>query len=125
MKNLSNIENIWLQPHPTLGVSMMDHLYSRLDAMYPIRWRSAHPTEISVNNWRTTWSEAFEEERIMPHQIKNGITECRKMYDWPPSLTEFLKACATTVPVMHRDFPKEIEHKMTKKGRKGWRGYRL
>ena len=118
MKNLSKSETIWLQKHPTLGVSLMDHLYSKLDAMYPIRWRSAHPNEISVNNWRDTWAEAFEEENIMPHQIKKGISECRRLYDWPPSLTEFLQACTTTVPMIHRDFPKGLVHKMTNKERK-------
>ncbi len=109
-------KNIWLQTDIENGVSLMDHLYARLDAMYPLRWRSAHPTEMSLSCWRHTWAEAFEEERILPHQVKSGITECRKMYDWPPSLTEFLKACRVTVPVMHRNFPKG--NKITKKGMK-------
>jgi hypothetical protein len=119
MKSLSNTKrevnqtSIWLQVHPSLGVSMMDHLYNKLDAMYPNRWASSFKSEGAIQSWRDTWAEAFDEERIMPHQVKAGISECRKLYDWPPSLTEFIKACKTTVPQMHRDFAPMLVHKMT------------
>jgi hypothetical protein len=123
MKKLSNINqqanvSMWLQIHPQLGVTMMDHLFNKLDAMYPGRWISCYKNETSVQNWRDTWAEAFEDERLQPHQIKAGIAQCRKLYDWPPSLPEFLKACATVTPLMHRDFPPMLVHKMTPEQRK-------
>ncbi|SCX93260.1 hypothetical protein SAMN05216420_101372 [Nitrosospira sp. Nl5] len=109
--------SLWLQVHPTLGVTMMDHLFNKMDAMYPGRWIACYKNETSVQNWRDTWAEAFDDERILPHQVKAGIAQCRKLYDWPPSLTEFLKACTTVVPLMHRDFPPMLTHKMTKEER--------
>ncbi len=109
--------SIWLQMHPSLGVSIMDYLYSKFDGMYPGKWRSAHPNQTSVQNWRNTWAEAFDEEHITPGQVKAGIDQCRKLFDWPPSLTEFLKACTNSVPHMHRNFQQTISHRMTKEER--------
>lgn len=107
----------WLQIHPALGISLMDHLFNKLDAMYPIRWRSAHPSETSVQNWRDTWAETFERKGITPQQIKTGIDECVELYDWPPSLKEFLTACRTVKPQAHRDFPLALAHKSTPESR--------
>ena len=112
-----NNVSLWLQIHPTLGVTMMDHLFNKLDAMYPGRWVACYKNETSVQNWRDTWAEAFDEERILPHQVKAGISECRKLYDWPPSLTEFIKACRSVKPAAHRDFAPMLTHKMTKEDR--------
>jgi len=107
----------WLQIHPSLGVSMMDHLYAKLDAMYPGKWSANFKNEVGIRFWRDTWAEAFDEERIIPCQVKAGITECRRLYDWPPSLTEFIKACKATVPHMHRNFAPTLAHKMTREER--------
>lgn len=87
----------WLDPHPSLGISLMDHLYNRLDGIYPNRWRAAFTGENAIANWRSAWAEAFIEEGITPHMIAEGIRSCRRKYDWPPSLTEFLKACKPTI----------------------------
>lgn len=123
MKSLSNQkseakpESVWLRIHPALGVSMMDYLFNKLDAMYPGMWRHNYPTEISVNNWRDTWAEAFEEDRVLPQQVKTGIQQCRKLYDRPPSITQFIKACGYVEPQAHRDFKPMLVHKMTKEER--------
>jgi hypothetical protein len=89
----------------------MDHLFSKLGAMYPQRWANCFKTDAAIQDWRDTWAEAFDEERIQPHQVKAGISECRKLYDWPPSLTEFIKACRAVKPAAHRDFPLALTHK--------------
>lgn len=73
--------------------SLMDRLFNRLDGTYPNRWRAAFGTDAAIANWREAWAEAFAEEGITPEEIKRGIVECRKRYDWPPSLPEFLRAC--------------------------------
>lgn len=85
--------SVWLEPHQKLGISLMDHLFNRLDGAYPNRWRAAFPSHQAIANWRETWADAFEEEKITPDQISSGLRVCRRMYDWPPSLTEFIKAC--------------------------------
>ena len=87
----------WLEVHPGLGISMMDHLFNRLDGAYPHRWRSAFANQQAINNWRESWVEAFEDEGITPQDIKAGLKACRKMFDWPPSISEFIKACKPAI----------------------------
>lgn len=113
VNELTNPENKWLSIHPSLGLSMMDHLFAKLDSMYPNRWNSAYPNEISINNWRSTWSEAFEQKGITPRHIRAGLDECLVLYNWPPSLPEFLKACLVTTPAIHQSFSKLPEQRMT------------
>ncbi|NKJ45849.1 hypothetical protein CIC12_03640 [Burkholderia sp. SG-MS1] len=75
----------------------MDHLFNRLDGAYPNRWRAAFPNEYAVSNWREAWAEAFDEEGITTQMISDALRACRKTYDWPPSLAEFLKVCKPAV----------------------------
>ena len=77
----------------------MDHLFNRLDGAYPNRWRAAFASEQAVANWRESWAEAFDEEGLLPQSIADGLRACRKLYDWPPSLAEFLKACKPPINV--------------------------
>jgi hypothetical protein len=86
-------QNPWLQAHLKLGISLMDHLFNRLDGAYPNRWRAAFPNEHAIANWRDSWAEAFADEGLSPDSIATALKACRKLYDWPPSLTEFMKAC--------------------------------
>ena len=87
----------WFDVHPALGISMMDHLFNRLDGAYPIRWRSAYSNQQAIDNWMESWAEAFEDERITPDEVKAGLRAIRKMYDWPPSIAEFIKACRPSI----------------------------
>ncbi len=75
------------------GESIMDRLFRRLDGAYPNKWRSNFPTPDAIDNWKTSWAEAFEEEKITLQEIAMGIKNCRKKLDWPPSCAEFIKAC--------------------------------
>lgn len=84
----------WLDPHPKLdGVALIDHLFNKLDGLYPHRWRSAFANEHAISNWRQAWAEGFCEESLTLVEIKLGISACRRMFDWPPSFAEFAKAC--------------------------------
>lgn len=84
----------WTKPRASLdGIGAIDHLYNRLDGMYPIRWRSNFPSPDAIKAWKDTWVEAFAEECISPQEVKTGLTNCRDMFEWPPSLTEFMRAC--------------------------------
>lgn len=87
----------WLEPRQwtdsTKPLSFMDRLYNRLDGAYPNRWRAAFAGEGAIQNWREAWAEAFVEEGLAPEEIKTGLANCRRLYDWPPSLPEFIKAC--------------------------------
>lgn len=86
--------SVWLSAHPTLQIALIDHLFARLDGIYPTRWRSSFPCEVSVENWRATWSEAFDEDGITPQMVAEGLRQCRRRgSDWPPSLPEFMKLC--------------------------------
>ena len=87
----------WFEVHPGLGISMMDHLFNRLDGAYPHKWRSNFPNQQAIDNWCESWAEAFEEEGITPHDVKDGLKACRTRYDWPPSCAEFIKACKPSI----------------------------
>lgn len=93
---LSTFENQskWLMPHQKLeGMSLMDHLFNRLNGTYPNKWRANFRDEQSIEDWRQAWAEAFDDEGVMPNDVALGIKNCRRMFNWPPSLPEFLKAC--------------------------------
>lgn len=83
----------WFEVHPGLGISMMDHLFNRLDGAYPHKWRSNFPDEQAIDNWAESWVEAFEEEGITPADVKLGLKACRSRFGWPPSCAEFIQAC--------------------------------
>lgn len=86
--------NVWTEPRESLdGISAIRHLFNRLDGMYPIRWRSAFGGPEAIHAWEMTWAEAFADERITPREVADGLRNCRRLYDWPPSLPEFLRAC--------------------------------
>lgn len=88
----------WLDQHPALGISMMDHLFNRLDGAFPHRWRSAFSNAQAVENWRESWAEAFEAERLTTDEVKSGLDAVRRRGgEWPPSLPEFIKACRPAV----------------------------
>jgi len=84
----------WLDPHPSLnGLSMIDHLFKRLQGLYAHKWMSAFPDAKSIKNWRDVWAEAFVDEEITLAEIKAGLTACLTKFSWPPSLPEFLSVC--------------------------------
>lgn len=72
---------------------MMDHLYNRLDGIYPHKFSSFFTDLDAIDNWKNAWAEAFAEEGITPQDVRNGLQYCLRHYDWPPSLPEFLRAC--------------------------------
>lgn len=87
-------ENKWLCAHPKLnGISLMDHLFNRLNGMYASKWISNFRDDLAIENWKEAWAEAFDEDGLTPNDIAVGIKNCRRMFDWPPSLAEFVKAC--------------------------------
>lgn len=87
----------WFEPAPALGISMMDHLFNRLDGAYPHKWRSNFTNQQAIDNWAESWVEAFEEEGISPNDVKVGLRECRRRFAWPPSCAEFIQACRPTL----------------------------
>ncbi|MFM0535876.1 replication protein P [Paraburkholderia strydomiana] len=91
--------SVWLEKHPKLGISLMDHLFNRLDGAYPNRWRASFQSKQAIANWRDTWSEAFEEEGVTTQIISDALRVCRRTCDWPPSLPQFLKACKPALDV--------------------------
>lgn len=92
-KSLTQPDSPWFDVIPALGISSIDHLYNRLDGAYPGKWRNQFPDGQSIQNWRESWAEAFEDERLSFEEVRVGIRECRKLYGWPPSSAEFIKAC--------------------------------
>lgn len=96
--NLANPFSKWFDAHPALdGKSLMERLFDRLDGAYPHKWRSNFPNAQAIDNWMTSWAEAFEEEGVTPADIKAGLKACRSQYEWPPSCAEFIKACRPSV----------------------------
>lgn len=92
-------DSAWLLVHPKLGISLMDHLYNRLDGAYPGRWRKDFPDPQSVENWRESWVEAFEEEGITQADVAVAMRKVRKRFNWPPSIAEFIQLARPPVDV--------------------------
>ncbi len=87
----------WLDPHPRLeGLALIDHLFNRLDGLYPNRWRAAFASDKAIANWRIAWAEGLSDEGITAEEVRHGLRECRKR-DWPPSFAEFFKDCRPPV----------------------------
>lgn len=87
----------WFEVAPALGISLMDHLFNRLDGAYPHWWRNNFANQQAIDNWAESWVEAFEEEGITPTDVKAGLRECRRRYTKPPSCAEFIQACKPSV----------------------------
>lgn len=88
----------WKAPSASLeGKTPMRHLFDRFHGIYMDRWLKSFPNTEAITNWTDAWSDAFTDESIAPAEIRIGIDQCRKLYDWPPTLPEFLKACRPTL----------------------------
>jgi len=87
----------WFEIAPKLGISMIDHLFNRLDGAYPFFWRNNFPDEQSIENWKESWVEVFEEERITLDEVAVGLKAVRIEYEKPPTLKQFLSACRPAV----------------------------
>ena len=86
-------ENAWLEPHPKLdGLALIDHLFNRLDGLYPHKWRSAFASDQAIANWRTAWAEGLSDEGVTAEELRAGLRACHRR-DWPPSFAEFFKDC--------------------------------
>lgn len=73
-------------------MALIDHLFNRLDGLYPNKWRSSFANDHAIANWRTAWAEAFADEGISLDEVRAGLKACRRR-DWPPSFAEFFKDC--------------------------------
>lgn len=86
-------------------VEWMNELFSRLNAHYMARWKSHFVDEHSVNHWRHEWSEGMNRAQITRHQADQAVQVCIDFYPWPPSLSEFIKACKAIKPPAVRGLP--------------------
>lgn len=89
--------SVWLEPDARLGLAMIDHLFNRLDGLYPHRWRSAFGSDMAIANWREAWADGFVSECVTASEVKIGLHACRTRFQWPPSFAEFLLACRPAV----------------------------
>ena len=93
--NELSIKTKWNEPHPHLGMSLMDHLFERLEGIYPSKWRSSFKSPADIQNWRVVWSSSFDYYKITPDEIKRGLNNLptQKIKNWIPDLGEFIAAC--------------------------------
>lgn len=83
----------WLDPHPKLeGLALIDHLFNRLDGLYPNKWRVAFANDKAIANWRIAWAEGLSDERVTAEEVRAGLKACRSR-EWPPSFAEFFRDC--------------------------------
>lgn len=94
MSQLTVVASGWTKPHEKLdGISPIDHLFNRLDGMYPNIFKANFKSVDAINNWKNAWAEALYEDGIEGIEVKEGLKNSRRMYEFPPSLPQFLKAC--------------------------------
>lgn len=91
----TNERSGWAVPLAKLeGISLIDHLWNRLSGTYGGRWLKDFPDMQSIENWKTAWAEALDEDRVTPQEVAEGLRTCRRMFpDWPPAVGEFIRAC--------------------------------
>lgn len=94
---MSDVMTLWTAPRTFPDMqepqAPIARLFNRLAGIYGGRWTSQFQAAESVNNWERTWSEALAAERLTPQEAATGLQNCLGMYEWPPSLPEFIKAC--------------------------------
>ena len=85
----------WKTPRTNLEKkSAIDHLFNRLDGMYPGQWMKNFPNPISIQNWKDECIRVFEEEGIRLPQLVEGLRACRRKHpDFPPSVPQLAAAC--------------------------------
>lgn len=84
----------WFTIIPSRGLSPIESLYMRLDAMYPAKWRANFVEPDAVANWQKVWAEGFVSAGITTDMIKRGLDNCVDLYvEWPPTYPQFIKAC--------------------------------
>lgn len=89
--------NAWLEPRQALdGLALIDHLFNRLDGLYPNKWRAAFANDQAIANWRTAWAEGFADEGVTADEVRAGLKACRRR-EWPPSFAEFFKDCRPSI----------------------------
>jgi len=86
--------NPWLANKDSLGgITIIDHLFKRLDALYPSKFTSQFRNEQHLEDTKAMWAEYLQEDGVELGDIKIGLDRCRKKLAWPPSYTEFLQHC--------------------------------
>jgi hypothetical protein len=86
----------WTRPRggKMAGLSALDHLFNRLDGMYPGKWKTYFPNEQSIQNWKEECDRVFAEEGIALAHLAAGLRACRRLYrEWPPSVPQLAEAC--------------------------------
>lgn len=94
---MSDVMTLWTTPRAFTDTpepqAPIARLFNRLAGIYGGRWTNQFQAAEAVNNWERTWAEALAAERLTPQEAATGLQNCLGMYEWPPSLPEFIKAC--------------------------------
>lgn len=95
------------------NLSLMDHLFNRLDGMYPGKWRATFADTAAMQNWTEAWADAFNEEGITPDMVAEGLRVVRRTHGWPPSLPDFIAACRPSIDpeAAHAEAVREIRNR--------------
>ena len=113
--------NNWLEPHHKLeGIAPIDHLFNRLDGLYPHKFRSAFGCDRAIENWRQAWAEGFAQEGLTVREVRAGLDFCRKKFAWPPSFAEFLAACRPPVEPEAAFFEAVAQLQLREQGKDKW-----
>ena len=88
-------ENNWLVPNEKLkGLTYTDHLFNKLDILYPGKWRNQFPTDGYLRDCKQAWAEELNERGVTLREVKSGLDVCIKKYkEWPPNFPQFLECC--------------------------------
>lgn len=86
------------QPVEPLSVSgsryagqVIDRVFVRMTSNYGHRWSSRFASADMLNAAKAEWAWALDEFSL--DEIKQGFERCFEHYEWPPSMTEFVRCC--------------------------------
>ncbi len=92
-------------PLNTLPYNWITTLFARFQFSWPNVFASKYPTQEMLENAKKEWAESLY--GIPPEAIKRALDESKRIYDFPPSISQFLALCnkrqeAAYMPVWDR-----------------------
>lgn len=93
-ESLISTENNWIKVNVETRCSAIDRLFTKLDILYPGKWRNQFPTDGYLKDCKQAWAEELHERGISFIEVKAGLERCvEKHKDWPPNFPQFLECC--------------------------------
>lgn len=87
----------WTSGNKNLGgISLISHLFNRLNIIYPGKIMHAYPTPEALKEAEDVWAEYLAEDKVTGAEVKTALMKCRtgaRNNAFPPTYPEFMQLC--------------------------------